>query len=74
MLEEEGPGPPPNKTKTELLTEHVYVPPHRLIHLDMKGAPASKDYLRSVLTLSASLGATGVLMEWEDMFPWSGRY
>ena len=74
MLEEDGPGPPPNKTKIELLTEHVYVPPRRLIHLDMKGAPPSIEYLKNVLALTASLGATGVLMEWEDMFPWSGRY
>ena len=24
--------------------------------------------------MSQELGATGVLVEWEDMFPWSGRY
>merc|ERR1712106_273906 len=42
-------------------------------HLDLKGAPPSIPYLKKVLTLSQSLGATGVLVEWEDMFPWSGR-
>ena len=30
-------------------------------------------YLKRVLQLGAGLGATGVLLEWEDMFPWSGR-
>ena len=51
----------------------VYIPPQRLVHLDLKGAPPSIAYLTKVLTLSTSVGATGVLLEWEDMFPWSGR-
>ena len=50
----------------------LYVPPHRLVHLDLKGAPPSLPYLLKVLTMSKELGATGVLLEWEDMFPWTG--
>jgi len=30
-------------------------------------------YLKKVLRTSHEVGATGVLMEWEDMFPWSGQ-
>ena len=31
------------------------------------------DYLKKVLKMSAGLGATGVLMEYEDMFPFTGK-
>ena len=50
-----------------------YIPSRRLVHLDFKGAPPRLPYLKGVLALAANLGATGVLLEWEDMFPWSGR-
>jgi hexosaminidase len=49
-----------------------YIPKQRLLHLDLKGAPPKVFFLKKVLQLSKELGATGVLMEWEDMFPWSG--
>ena len=44
-----------------------------MVHLDLKGAPPSVEYIKTFLELSKELGATGVLVEWEDMFPWSGR-
>ena len=50
-----------------------YIPPHRLVHLDLKGAPPSIAYLKKILSLSHEVGATGVLLEWEDMFPWTGQ-
>ena len=50
-----------------------YIPEHRLVHFDLKGAPPSIDYMKKVVTLSKKLGATGVLIEYEDMFPWTGR-
>ena len=57
----------------ETTTMPLYIPPQRIVHLDLKGAPPSISYLKKVLTMSQGLGATGVLVEWEDMFPWSGR-
>ncbi|XP_074967167.1 hexosaminidase D isoform X1 [Phalacrocorax aristotelis] len=47
-------------------------PRRRLVHLDMKGAPPRASYLAEVLPLLRALGATGLLLEYEDTFPWSG--
>ncbi|RUS81547.1 hypothetical protein EGW08_010717, partial [Elysia chlorotica] len=44
----------------------------RLVHLDFKGAVPSLKYLKEVLPLFETLGATGLLVEYEDMFPFSG--
>ncbi|RZF43937.1 hypothetical protein LSTR_LSTR006745 [Laodelphax striatellus] len=51
----------------------VYVPGQRLMHFDLKGAPPRVSYLKRIMSLAKELGATGVLIEWEDMFPWAGR-
>lgn len=44
----------------------------KLVHLDLKGAPPRVSYLAQVLPLFRGLGATGLLIEYEDMFPYSG--
>ena len=62
-----------SQNEVVLSPRHLYVPQQRIVHLDLKGAPPSIHYLKKVLTMSKGLGATGVLVEWEDMFPWSGR-
>jgi hypothetical protein len=31
------------------------------------------DYLVKILPIMKQLGATGIMMEWEDMFPFTGR-
>jgi len=43
-----------------------------LVHVDMKGGPPTPKYLVQLLPIFKSWGATGLLLEWEDMFPWQG--
>lgn len=48
------------------------VPPDRLWHLDLKGGAPRIEVIERMMTLAARAGATGVLVEWEDMFPFTG--
>lgn len=45
----------------------------RLVHLDLKGAAPKVSYFEQVFPLFAKLGATGLLIEYEDMFPFHGE-
>ncbi|XP_039754573.1 hexosaminidase D-like [Pararge aegeria] len=45
---------------------------HMIVHLDLKGAPLKIAFLERVLSSIKKWGATGILIEWEDSFPYTG--
>ncbi|XP_069503445.1 hexosaminidase D-like isoform X2 [Ambystoma mexicanum] len=45
----------------------------KLVHLDLKGAAPKVSYFEQVFPLFAKLGANGLLIEYEDMFPFQGE-
>lgn len=49
-----------------------YIPRRRVVHLDLKGAPPKISYFKTLFPLLQSAGATHLLLEYEDMFPFSG--
>lgn len=61
-----------NMSTTETPKVHHYIPPLRLVHFDLKGAPPKISYFKSIFPLLKSAGANGILMEYEDTFPFWG--
>ena len=45
----------------------------RIVHLDLKGAPPKIHYLVKIIPLLRQWGATGLLVEYEDMFPFKNE-
>ncbi|XP_075949329.1 hexosaminidase D isoform X1 [Anarhichas minor] len=45
----------------------------KLVHLDLKGAPPRVEYLHKLIELFSQLGVDGLLVEYEDMFPYDGE-
>jgi len=54
-----------------LFREAVPRTPTRAVHLDLKGLPPTPQRLDGLLKIIAAAGYNAVLVEWEDMFPWT---
>ncbi|XP_038066978.1 hexosaminidase D-like [Patiria miniata] len=46
---------------------------HRLVHLDLKRAPLKMEFLTKLIVKLKEWGATGLLVEYEDTFPYTGE-
>ncbi|KAG8185057.1 hypothetical protein JTE90_017074 [Oedothorax gibbosus] len=51
---------------------NLFVPPLRVVHFDMKGAPLKINFFKQVFPILKESGANAILLEYEDMFPFSG--
>ena len=60
------------QTNLDFYYTRRYIPRRRVVHLDLKGAPPKLTYFKNLFPLFASAGATTVLIEYEDMFPFKG--
>ncbi|CAK1541065.1 unnamed protein product [Leptosia nina] len=47
--------------------------PNVVVHIDLKGSPPKISYLKSLLPKFKEFGVTGLLMEYEDMFPYEDK-
>ncbi|KAI6188076.1 Beta-N-acetylhexosaminidase [Aphelenchoides besseyi] len=50
-----------------------FVPSRRIVHLDLKGGAYRPSFFPQLFDLFVRMNFTGVMIEWEDMFPYSGR-
>ncbi|XP_056128166.1 beta-N-acetylhexosaminidase [Rhinichthys klamathensis goyatoka] len=55
------------------VSDNTQTDPLKIVHLDLKGAAPKVTYLKEIFPLLSSLGANGILLEYEDMFPYEGE-
>ncbi|KJH50131.1 hypothetical protein DICVIV_03768 [Dictyocaulus viviparus] len=55
-----------------LNTNGKFIPHRRIVHLDLKGGAFKPEFFTEMFRYLNRIQATGVLIEWEDMFPYTG--
>ncbi|VDN07687.1 unnamed protein product [Thelazia callipaeda] len=53
---------------------NYFIAPNRVFHLDLKGAAPKMDYLLKLVPFVKLIGATGIMIEYEDMFPFTAQH
>ncbi|XP_031764118.2 hexosaminidase D-like [Galleria mellonella] len=62
-----------NRVTTRTIDISSVTLPNVVVHLDFKGSPLKLEYLESLFPLMKSHGVNGLLLEYEDMFPYEGN-
>ncbi|XGW17657.1 hypothetical protein V3C99_002335 [Haemonchus contortus] len=56
-----------------LNTNGKFIPNRRIVHLDLKGGAFRPEFFTEIFYYLNRIKATGILIEWEDMFPYTGN-
>ncbi|WKY00416.1 hypothetical protein Q1695_014903 [Nippostrongylus brasiliensis] len=56
-----------------LNTNGKFIPHRRIVHLDLKGGAFKPEFFTEIFYYLNRIKATGILIEWEDMFPYTGN-
>ena len=75
-----------NERYPKMSEKGKFIPQRRIIHLDLKGAPykvainfsfphseLQVEFFTELFYFFKRIRATGILLEWEDMFPYTGK-
>ena len=62
-----------NAQQSPLNTESFLSNLQRIVHIDLKGAPPKSSYFEKFIPFLKENGAHGILLEYEDMFPFEGQ-
>ncbi|KAI6240989.1 Beta-N-acetylhexosaminidase [Aphelenchoides fujianensis] len=56
-----------------LAANNKFVPSRRIVHLDLKGGAYRPSFFPQLFEMFVRMNFTGVMLEWEEMFPYTGR-
>ncbi|KAH7731871.1 hexosaminidase [Aphelenchoides avenae] len=57
----------------KLTADGKFIPMRRIVHLDLKGGAYKPSFFPAIFEFFSRMGITGILLEWEDMFPYTGK-
>uniref|UniRef100_A0A0K0F8M9 beta-N-acetylhexosaminidase n=1 Tax=Strongyloides venezuelensis TaxID=75913 RepID=A0A0K0F8M9_STRVS len=56
-----------------LSSTNTFIPIKRYIHLDLKGGIYKINFYRNLFEFFKKIGSNGIILEWEDVFPYKGN-
>lgn len=56
-----------------LTQDKRFIPTRRIVHMDLKGAHPKVHFFKELFQFIVTLGGTGILIEYEDVFPYTGQ-